>query len=340
MKAMVYTQYGPPEVLRLTEVDKPAPKDNEILIKVAATSVQYGDAMVRNMGNLTLADFNMPALLWLPSRLYFGFRKPKKTILGAELSGVVDAVGKDVTRFATGDEVFAYRGQLMGSYCEYLCMPEDGTVATKPANLSFSEAAVIPYGAIMATSLLKKANIEPGQKVLINGASGGIGSAALQVAKNHYGAEVHGVCSTQRLDYVKALGASRAIDYTQEDITQSGETYDLIIDILGRSSFSRCKRSLKPNGTYFLVSFKMKPLLQMLWTKYVGNKRVIATFGSDKAKDILEAKELIEAGQIQPIVHKSFPLEQAAEAHRYYESGEKRGSIAIIVDDNQQPEGE
>ena len=189
MKASVFTQYGPPEVLHLSEVDKPVPQANEILIRVAATSVQYGDAMVRNMGNLTLADFNMPALLWLPSRLYFGYSKPKNTILGAELSGVVEAVGTDVTKFAVGDELFAYRGQQMGSYGEYLCMPEDGTVAPKPSNLSFAEAAVIPYGAIMATSLLKKADIQPGQTVMINGASGGIGSAALQVAKNHYGAE-------------------------------------------------------------------------------------------------------------------------------------------------------
>ena len=219
-----------------------------------------------------------------PCAWYFGFSKPKVNILGSEFAGEVEAAGSSVTRFKPGDQVMGYLGQRMGAYAEYVCMPESGSLALKPANMSYAEAAAVPYGAIMATSLLRRANVQPGHKVLINGASGGIGSAAVQLAK-HYGAEVTGVCGTPRLDYVKALGADHVIDYTREDFTQNGETYDLIFDVLGKSSFARCKNSLKPNGIYLLASFKTKALLQMLWTKMAGSKKVICAMASEKRRE-------------------------------------------------------
>ena len=256
MKAIVYTEYGSPDVLQLKEVEKPTPKDNEVLIRIYATTINFGDMMARNIKAISPRKFNMPFLFWLPARLAFGFRKPKKNILGSEFAGEIQAVGKEVKRFKQGDQVFGYRGQSMGAYAEYLCMSEDGVLAFKPANMTYEEAAAVPYGALTALSLLRKVNIQSGQKVLINGASGGIGSAAVQLAK-YFGAEVTGVCGTPRVKFVKALGAEKVIDYTNEDFARSGETYDLIFDILGKSSFSRCKSSLRPNGRYLFASFKM-----------------------------------------------------------------------------------
>jgi NADPH:quinone reductase-like Zn-dependent oxidoreductase len=331
MKAIVFTEYGTPDVLKIKEVAKPTSKDNEILVKVYATPINYGDLLARNFGNLTPSEFNMPAPLYLPSRMSFGWNKPKITILGSELAGEVEAVGKDVTKFKAGDQVFAYLGMNMGANAEYVCIPETGTVALKPVNLSYEKAATLPYGAIMATSLIGKANIQRGQKVLINGASGGIGSMAVQLAK-HFGAEVTGVCGTPRLKFVKSLGADKVIDYTKEDFTQNGETYDLIFDILGRSSFSRVKHSLKPNGIYLLASFKMKALLQMLWTSITGSKqKVICTFANETAESLDFVKKLVEEGKIKAIVDKRFPMEQAAEAHRYVEGGHKQGNVVIAI---------
>ncbi|GIK59044.1 MAG: NAD(P)-dependent alcohol dehydrogenase [Chloroflexi bacterium] len=271
MKAAIYTEYGPPAVLHLQEIPKPTPKENEILVRVAATAVNYGDLVARNFKNISHAEFNMPTIFMFPARFSFGWRKPKNPILGNEFSGVVEAVGHQVTRFKPGDPVFGYRGMNMGANVEYLCMPETGTVAIKPANLSHAETAVIP-GALIALNILKKVNIRPGQKLLINGASGSIGSAALQLAKAQ-GAHVTGVCGTPRLAFVQALGADAVIDYTKEDFTQNGKTYDLILDVLGKSSFARCQNSLKPGGIYLLASFKMKAVFQMLWTSIVGDKR-------------------------------------------------------------------
>jgi len=331
MKAIVYTEYGPPEVLQLKEVEKPTPKDNEVLIRIYATLVAYGDVMVRNLRNISLREFHMPEPFWIINRMIFGFSKPKITILGAELAGEVEAVGKDVKRFRKGDQVFGYIGQSMGANAEYLCMPEDGCVAIKPANMTYEEAAVVPYGAIMALSLLRKVNVQPGQKVLVNGASGGIGSAAVQLAKSHFGAKVTGVCSTPRLELVKSLGADKVIDYTKEDFTQSGETYDLIFDILGKSSFSRCKRSLSQNGRYLLASFKMRHLVDMLWTSVIGSKKVICALATDKAEDLIFIKELIEAGKIKSIIDRRYPLEQTAEAHSYIEKGQAKGKVVITI---------
>ena len=331
MKAIMFTEYGTPDVLKIKEMAKPTPKDNEILVKVHATPVNYGDMSARNFGNLTPSEFNMPAPLYLLARMSFGWNKPKINILGSELAGEVEAVGKDVTKFKAGDQIFAYLGMNMGANAEYVCMPESGTVALKPSNLTYEEASTLPYGAIMATSLLAKANIQRGQKVLINGASGGIGSMAVQLAK-HFGADVTGVCGTPRLEFVKSLGADKVIDYTKEDFTQNGETYDLIFDILGRSSLSRLKRSLKPNGIYLLASFKMKALLQMLWASITDSKqKVICAFADETPESLIFVKGLVEEGKIKAIVDKSFPLEQTAAAHRYVEQGHKQGNVVITI---------
>jgi NADPH:quinone reductase-like Zn-dependent oxidoreductase len=330
MKAVVYTQYGSPDVLQLKEVEKPTPKDHDLLIRIFATPVNFGDILARKFNTTSPRNFTMPALFWLPTRLAFGFSQPRKTILGSEFAGEIEAVGKAVTRFKAGDQVFGYRGASFGAYAEYLCMSENGTVTTKPANMTYEEAATVPYGALTALNLLKKVTIQRGQKVLINGASGGIGSAAVQLAK-HYGAEVTGVCSTPRLELVKSLGADQVIDYTQEDFTQNGETYDLIFDILGKSSFARCKRSLTPNGRYLLASFKMKQLFQMLWTSITSSKKVVCALSFEKREDLVHIKELVEAGSIKTVIDRCYPLEQAAEAHRYVEAGQKTGNVVITV---------
>jgi NADPH:quinone reductase-like Zn-dependent oxidoreductase len=330
MKAIVYTEYGSPDVLHLKEIETPAPRDNEVLIRIHATPVNFGDMFARNFKSITPRQFNMPLLIWLPARLAFGFSKPKKNILGSEFAGVVEAVGAAVKRFKPGDQVFGYRGQSMGAYAEYVCMPADGVLAIKPANLTYAEAATVPYGALTALSLLRKVNVQSGQQVLINGASGGIGSAAVQLAK-YFGAEVTGVCGTPRLGFVKALGADKVIDYTQQDFTQNGETYDLIFDILGKSSLARGKRSLKPHGRYLFASFKMKHLVQMLLTSIKGGRKVICAFSSEKAEDLTFIKGLIETGKFKAIIDKRYPLAQTAEAHRYVESGQKQGSVVITI---------
>jgi NADPH:quinone reductase-like Zn-dependent oxidoreductase len=330
MRAIVYTEYGPAEVLQLTEVEKPAPRDNEVLIRIYAVAVNIGDIWARNFKEITPSKFTMPLPLWLPSRMYFGFTKPRINILGSEYAGEIEAAGKDVKRFRKGDQVFGYRGQSMGANAEYLCMPEDGLVAIKPANMTYEEAAAVPYGALTALSLLRKVNIQRGQKVLINGASGSIGSAAVQLAR-YFGADVTGVCGTPRLEFVKALGADKIIDYTREDFTKNGETYDLIFDILGVSSFSSCQNSLKRNGIYLLASFKMKQLFQMLWTSMTGGKKVICALSSESPEDLVFIKELVEAGKIKSIIDKRYPLEQAAEAHRYVEQRHKKGNVVIAV---------
>jgi NADPH:quinone reductase-like Zn-dependent oxidoreductase len=333
MKAIVYTEYGSPDVLHLAEVEKPTPKDNEVLIKIYAVSINYGDIAARNFKGTPPNKFNMTFLFWFLARISFGWNKPKNDILGSELAGVIESVGKDVKSFKAGDQVFGYRGQSQRANAEYVCMAENGMVAIKPSNMIYEEAALVPYGALTALNLLRKVNIQPGQKVLINGASGAIGSAAIQLAK-YYGAEVTGVAGTPRLEFMKALGADKVIDYTKEDFTKNGETYDLIFDILGRSSFAQCKNSLNPNGCYLLASFKMKQLFQMLWTSKIGDKKVICALSGEKIADLHFIKELIEAGQIKSIIDKRYLLEHAAEAHRYMESGNKKGNVVITLEHN------
>lgn len=314
--------------MRLAEVAKPTPKDNEILVRVRATPVNYGDLVGRDFAH---NQFNMPAPLYLPARLVFGWNKPKINILGSELAGEVEAVGKSVTKFKPGDQVFAYVGMNMGANAEYICLPENGMVALKPANLNYAEAATLPYGAIMAASLLKKANLQPGQKVLVNGASGGIGAMAVQLAKHHYGAQVTGVCGAPRLEYVKSLGADKVVDYKKQDFTQNGETYDLIFDILGRLSFARAKPSLKPEGILLYASFKGRALFDSLWTSLFSRKKVICAFADEKVESLELVRKLAEAGKIKAVIDKRFPLEQTAEAHRYIETGNRQGHVVITL---------
>ncbi len=331
MKAIIYTEFGPPDVLKLAEVPTPNPRDGDVLIRVHAASVAYGDLLARDFKHVTASEFNMPLPLLLPMRLVFGVRKPRVNILGSEFAGEVVAVGRAVTRFKPGDPVMGYLGQRMGAYAEYVCMPESGLLAIKPATMSYAEAAAVPYGAVMATSLLRRGHIQPGHKVLINGASGSIGSAAVQLAK-HFGAEVTGVCGTARVAYVRALGADHVIDYTQEDFTQNGEVYDLIFDVLGKRTYSECRNSLTPDGILLLASFKTKALLQMLGTKIAGGQKVICAMASESAGSLVFVKELAEAGQFRTVVDRGFPLDQAPEAHRYAESGSRRGAVVITLD--------
>lgn len=330
MKAVVFTEYGGPEVLKVKDVPKPIPKENELLVRVQAATVNFGDLTTRNFGNIPLGKMYMPLPLMLFARLSFGWRKPRVTILGSEFSGIVESAGKNVKKFKEGDEVFGYPGQKMGAYAEYLTISEDRMVGRKPGNMTHEEAACVPYGAIMALSHLRKVSIQKGQKVLINGASGGIGSAGVQLAKYH-GAEVTGVCGTNRMEFVKTLGADHVIDHTKEDFTGNGETYDVIYDILGKSTFAKCKGSLKENGAYLLASFKTKKIFQMLLTRLGSSREVICAFAGEDPKDMELIRGLVEEGHMKTIIDRTFPLEEAAAAHRYVENGEKKGNIVIGI---------
>jgi NADPH:quinone reductase-like Zn-dependent oxidoreductase len=325
MKAIVHTRYGPPDVLQLKEVAKPIPKDNEILVKIHATSVTKGDVNDRSMA--------VPAWAWLPTRIVFGLIRPRRKIPGADLAGAIEAVGKDVTLFKEGDQVFGSTGWGSGAYAEYKCLPEGGWVTTKPANMTYEEAAAVPFGASTALFFLKKANIQSGQKVLIYGASGGIGTYAVQLAR-YFAAEVTGVCSTTNVEMVKSIGADKAIDYTQEDFTRSGETYDVIFDAVDKTSFTHCKSSLKQRGVYLTVGMGPMVLLQKLWTSMTSSKKVLFGISSLKADDLVFLKELVEAGKLKAVIDRRYPLEQIAEAHRYVEKGHKKGNVVITVEHN------
>jgi len=316
MKAIVYTKFGPPEVLHLTEVRKPTPKDNEVLIKIYATTVVKEDPDMR-----ASPGFN-------------GFLKPRNPILGQELAGEVEAVGKDVTRFKPGDQVYGI--DAFGAYAEYKCMSENGALAIKPANLSYENAASIPNGALTALPFLRdKGNIHSGQTVLIYGASGSVGIAAVQLAR-YYGAEVTGVCSTANLEWVRSLGADHVIDYTREDFTKNGKTYDIIFDTVGKRSFSECKGSLTDEGLYLSTVPTPATMLQVLLTSRSGGIKVkFAATGlrpaSEKIKDLAFLSELVVAGKIKPVIDRRYPLAQMAEAHRYVAQGHKKGNVAITV---------
>jgi NADPH:quinone reductase-like Zn-dependent oxidoreductase len=324
MKAIVYTTYGPAEVLHLEEVEKPKPKDHEVLIKVHATSVTAGDCNARGF------TFVSPSFGFI-ARLAFGLRKPNQPILGMELSGEIVEVGKDVRQFKNGDQVFGISPKY-GAYAEYICMAEDARLVMKPENMTWTEAASIPFGATTALYFLRDmAKLQPGQKILIIGASGCTGVYAVQIAK-YYGAEVSGVCSTRNLEMVRSLGAEHVIDYTKEDFTQNGQTYDVILDMVpGKSSFARYQSSLKPNGLYLAGAGGLESFAQMAWTGLTGGKKVMAGIAPDRAEDLVFLKELLESGKLKPVIDRCYPLEQAAEAHRYADTGHKRGSVVITI---------
>ncbi len=329
MQAITYTKYGPPDVLHLTSHDKPAPKDSEVLVRVRAASVNYGDLLARNFKNVSAQEFNMPGIFYLLARLAFGFNQPKKSILGSEFSGEVESTGSGVTAFKPGDPVFGYLSDNMGAYAEYICVQENGLIAKRPAHLTHEEAASIAYGALMALPMINGAKLQAGHKVLILGASGGIGSAAVQIAR-HLGAHVTGVCGTERMDYVKNLGADEVIDYTREDFSRNGQTYDLILDVLGRGDFEKTKKSLTGNGRYVCASFKGKQILQMLMSAR-SSKKLVCQMAPGSREDFLEVVEMIQAGKIKSIVDRAFPKEQAANAHTYAESGRKQGNVVIML---------
>ncbi|NDJ76425.1 MAG: NAD(P)-dependent alcohol dehydrogenase [Chloroflexi bacterium] len=322
MKAMVCTRYGPPEVLQLQEVEKPVPKGNEVLVKIHATTVTPSDVLLRSGA--------FPLLIWLPVRIWLGFRKPRNDILGYELSGEIEAIGQDVTLFKAGDPVFGATMQRMSCSAEYICLPEKAALVIKPDNMTFEEAAAFTDGATTAWHFLHRGNIQRGQKVLINGASGSIGTFAVQIAK-HLGAEVTGVCSTTNVELVRSLGADQVIDYRQEDFTQNGQTYDVIFDAVSKSSFARCKDSLTENGRYLLTDAGWRHMLLVPWTTLTGGKRVIYFLSTRKKKALLHLKELIEAGHIKSVIDRTYPLEQLPEAHRYVAQGHKKGNVVITI---------
>lgn len=316
MKAVVYTKFGPPEVLRLQEVAKPTPGANEVRIRIHATTVVKEDPDMR-----ASPGFN-------------GLLKPRNRVLGQELAGEIDAIGKDVTRFKPGDQVFGI--DMFGAYAEYKCMPEDGALAIKPGNLSFEDAASVPNGTLTALPFLRdKGKLRSGQTALIYGASGSVGAAAVQLAK-YYGAQATGVCSTPHLDWVRSLGADQVIDYTQEDFTENGKTYDVVFDTVGKRSYSECKGSLADEGIFLASVPAPAIMLQALWTAMRGGKKVkFAATGlrppSEKAKDLVFLKELIEAGRLKPAIDRVYPLEQIVEAHRYVAQGHKKGNVVITI---------
>lgn len=331
MKAAVFTEFGPPEVLHIAEAPQPVPGEREVLVRVHATTVNFGDTLVRNFKAVSPKMFHMPLLFWLIGRSQFGFRKPRTTVLGSEFAGEVVAIGADVTRYQVGDEVFGYRGPRMGAYAEYLCIPEDGVMALKPTNLTFEQAASVPYGAIMAWGLLRRVGLQAGQNILVNRASGGIGPPVV-LAVAQFGARVTGVCGPSNVAYVQSLGADKVIDYTKEDFADRGETYDVIVDVLGKSSFAHCKRALAPNGRLVYVSFKAKQIGQMLWTSLTRrHKKVLCLLVNEKAEDLRTIKDFVEAGKLRPFVDQAFPLDQAAAAHRYADSDAKKGPVVITV---------
>jgi NADPH:quinone reductase-like Zn-dependent oxidoreductase len=318
VKAVVFDRYGPPEVLRVDEVERPVPKDDQVLVKIHATTVNRTDCGLR-------------AAEPFMTRFFTGLRRPKRRILGSELAGEVEAVGAAVTEFEVGDPVFGAGG--LGAHAEYVCRREQGPLAQKPDGVRFEQAAAVLDGAIIALACLSKADLHAGRSILVYGASGSIGTAAVQLAR-HFGADVTAVCNTKNLELVRSLGADRVIDYTQEDFTQNGETYDVIFDAVGKHSFRRCRRSLKPGGQMFETDlgfmWHVPPLA--LVTRWVGDKRLRLTVPQYTKEDVLFVKRLIEAGEYRAVIDRTYPLEQVVEATKYVETGEKTGNVVLTVD--------
>jgi NADPH:quinone reductase-like Zn-dependent oxidoreductase len=319
MKAMVFTKYGPPDVLYIKEIEKPLPKDKEVLIKIYATSVTSGDVRMRKADPFAIRFFN-------------GFTKPKRTtVLGNELAGEIEAVGKDVKLFKKGDQVFGQAGLTLGTNAEYICLSEDVALTTKPTKLTYEEAAVIPFGGNTSLHFLRKGNINSSQKVLIYGASGSLGVSAIQLAK-YFGAEVTGVCSTDNFELVKSLGADKVIDYTKEDFSKNGSIYDIVFDTLGKSPFSGCIRSLKEKGIYLrAVNMSLPPVIRGIWTSFTTSKKVIGGLATERKENLIFLKQLIETDKLKPVIDRRYPLEQLVEAHGYVEKGHKKGNVAITV---------
>jgi NADPH:quinone reductase-like Zn-dependent oxidoreductase len=322
MKAVVYERYGPPEVLQIKDVEKPVPGDNDVLKRTCAATGTSGDWRVRSL--------TVPVGFGLLTRLVFGISKPRQPILGSELAGVIEAVGKDVRNFKIGDQVFAFSDTRMGCHAEFKCMPQDGAVVLKPPSLSFDEAAALSFGGTTALDFLRRAKLQRGESVLVIGASDCVGTASVQLAR-HFGADVTGVCSTANMELVRALGARHVIDYTKEDFTQNGETYDVIVDTVGTAPFSRCKTSLKDGGRLLMVLAGLPDMLQMPWVSMSGTRKLIAGPVSVRVEDLHFLAQLAEAGEFKPVIDRRYPFEQIAEAHRYVDTGRKKGNVIITL---------
>lgn len=322
MKAIVCTRYGPPDVLQLREVEEPTPKDHEVLIRIFATTATTGDCELRR--------FKISIWFWLPLRLYMGLGKPRR-ILESELAGEIESIGKDVTRFKEGDRVVASTGLHFGAYAEYVCLPDTSAMAIKPASMTYAEAATIPIGGLNALHFLKKANIHRGERVVVIGAGGSIGTFAVQLAK-HFGAEVTAVDNAGKLDTLRSIGADQVIDYAQQDFTKNGETYAVIFDVVGKSSFSACIRSLAGNGRFLIANPRLSTMIRGLWTSMRSSKKVFFGFARESSDDLIFLSELIEAGKIRSVIDRRYRLEQMAEAHTYVETGEKKGHVVITLD--------
>jgi NADPH:quinone reductase-like Zn-dependent oxidoreductase len=330
MRAAVYTRYGPPEVVEVKSVEKPSPADNEVLIKTYATTVTTGDWRVRSL--------NLPSGFGMFGRLIFGISGPRQKILGTELAGMVESVGKNVTKFKVGDRVFVFCGANMGCHAEYKCMKEDGPIALKPNNLTFEEAAGLSFGGATALHFLKKADLQRGEKVLVTGASGGVGSAMVQIAAKHFGADVTGVCSTHNLEFVKSLGAAHAIDYTTQNFTENGVAYDVIVDVSGTAPFHLCKNSLTDKGRLVLVLSGLSALLSIPWISMTSSRRVIAGPAPESAEILLELAKLAEEGRFRPVIGSRFAFEEIVQAHRLVDTGHKRGNVVVrLVDEEPAP---
>lgn len=322
MKAIVHDRFGSPDVLELKEVPRPVPKDDEVLIRVRATTVTAADWRARTR--------QAPEGFGFLARFFFGFFGPRKPILGTELSGEIESVGKSVSRFKPGDQVFAFAGADLGCYVEYKCMPEAGAVALKPPSLGFEEAAALSFGGTTALGFLKKARIEPGESVLINGASGGVGTAAVQLAK-HFGAEVTAVCSTGNLALARSIGADEVIDYTREDFTKNGKTYDIIVDTADTAPFSRSRGSLNEGGRLVMVLATLPEILQAPWVSLTSDKKVIAFLPGWCTEDLRFLADLAERGRFKPVIDRRYPFQRMAEAHRYVDAGHKKGNVVVAL---------
>lgn len=322
MKAAVYERYGPPEVVELRQIEKPAPRDDEVLIKLRATTVTVADHRLRAL--------DVPTGFELPMRLATGVFRPRQRILGSELAGDVEAVGKQVRTFNVGDPVFAFADLGLRCHAEYRCVPESGALAPKPSKLTYEQAAALSFGGTTALHFLRKARVESGEKVLINGASGAVGTACVQLAR-HFGAEVTAVCSTANMQLVASLGATHVIDYTAEDFTRNGRTYDVILDTVGTAPLSRSKGSLSERGRLVLILATLPQMLSSPWVSMTSKKKVILGVASGRADDLRYLAKLAEAGGFTPVIDRSYPFEQIVEAHRYVDTGRKRGNVVITL---------